>query len=130
VKAFALPDGGLYHQDNVSLVYTFSDGSVGVIDYLANGNKNFSKERIEAFSAGKIAVLDDFRTIDLVSENDHKQKKSVLRQDKGHQTAWQAFANAVAQGQAPTIPYEQLMGVTRASFAAIRSLESGTEVKI
>ncbi len=130
VKAFDLPDGGLYHQDNVSLVYTFGDGSVGVIDYLANGNKNFSKERIEAFNAGKIAVLDDFRTIDLVSENDHKQKKSVLRQDKGHQAAWQAFANAVTQGQAPTIPYEQLMGVTRASFAAIRSLESGTEVKI
>jgi len=130
VKAFALPDGGLYHQDNVSLVYTFSDGSLGVIDYLANGNKNFSKERIEAFSAGKIAVLDDFRTLDLVSENDHKQKKSVLRQDKGHQAAWQAFANAITQGQAPTIPYEQLIGVTRASFAAIRSLDQGSEIKI
>jgi predicted dehydrogenase/threonine dehydrogenase-like Zn-dependent dehydrogenase len=130
VKAFALPDGGLYHQDNVSLVYTFRDGSLGVIDYLANGNKNFSKERIEAFSAGKIAVLDDFRTLDLVSENDHKQKKSVLRQDKGHQAAWQAFANAITQGQNPTIPYEQLIGVTRASFAAIRSLDQGSEVKI
>ncbi len=130
VKAFALPDGGQYHKDNVSLVYTFSDGSVGVIDYLANGNKNFSKERVEVFSAGKIAVLDDFRSLDLVSENDHKQKRSLLRQDKGHQAAWQAFANSITTGEGPTIPYEQLIGVTRASFAAMQSLESGSEIKI
>lgn len=130
VKAFALPDGGQYHKDNVSLVYTFSDGSIGVIDYLANGNKNFSKERVEVFSAGKIAVLDDFRSLDLVSENDHKQKHSLLRQDKGHQAAWQAFAHSIIAGEGPTIPYEQLIGVTRASFAAMQSLESGSEIKI
>lgn len=130
VKAFALPDKGLYHQDNVSLVYSFADGSIGVIDYLANGNKNFSKERVEAFSAGKIAVLDDYRTLDLVSENSHTQKRSRLRQDKGHQAAWQAFVSAIQNCSGPTIPYAQLIGVTRASFAAMQSLESGEEVRL
>lgn len=128
VNAVALPDNGRYHQDNVSLTYKFADGSIGTIDYLANGNKNFSKERIEVFSAGKIAVLDDFRSLDLVSESKHVNKKSLLRQDKGHQAAWQAFVEAISEGAGPTIPYEHLIGTTRASFAAIESLQTGKEI--
>jgi hypothetical protein len=95
-----------------------------------NGNKNFGKERVEVFSAGKVAVLDDFRSLDLVSENHHESKRSALRQDKGHLAAWNAFTEAIKSGSGPTIPYEQLVGVTRATFSAMRSLESGNEVKI
>jgi predicted dehydrogenase len=37
VTAHALPDGGKYREDNVSMTFTFPDGSLGVVDYLANG---------------------------------------------------------------------------------------------
>jgi len=112
------------------MVFQFIDGSIGSVDYLANGNKNFSKERIEVFSTGKIAVLDDFRSLDLVSESGHSHRQSLLRQDKGHQASWKAFADAINAGSGPTIPYEQLIGVTRASFAVLESLQTGEEIHL
>ena len=66
VTAIALPDIGRYHEDNVSMSFTFPDGSVGVVDYLANGDKSFPKERVEVFCGGRIAVLDDFRMLEMV----------------------------------------------------------------
>lgn len=130
VRAAALPDGGRYHQDNVTMTFCFADGSIGVVDYLANGNKNSPKERIEVFSAGKIGVLDDFRSLQLTSESKHIARHAYLRQDKGHQAAWNAFCDAILHGSGPTIPYEQLVGVTQASFAVIHALQSGEEIHI
>ena len=130
VKATGLPDGGRYRQDNVSMTFRFADGSVGVVDYLANGNKNSPKERIEVFSAGKIGVLDDFRTLELTSSNKTSREHAYLRQDKGHFAAWCAFCDAITHGTGPTIPYDQLIGVTCASFAVLSSLQSNEEVKI
>lgn len=130
VRASALPDGGRYNQDNVSMTFQFADGSIGVVDYLANGNKNAPKERIEVFSAGKIGLLDDFRSLELTSPSKHSSQHAYLRQDKGHFAAWNAFCDAIKQGSAPTIPYEQLFGVTRASFAVLRSLQTHEEIKL
>jgi hypothetical protein len=57
-------------------------------------------------------------------------KRHILQQDKGHQGAWQAFLNALQGDQSPPIPYEQLIGVTQASLAAVESLRNGETVKI
>ena len=130
VRATALPDGGRYHQDNVSMTFRFADGSVGVINYLADGNKNYPKERVEVFSAGKIGMLDDFRTLEFSSEAKHTVKHAYLRQDKGHQASWCAFCDAISQGSGPTISYAELIGVSQASFAVMRSLQTGTEIQI
>jgi hypothetical protein len=111
------------------MTFRFADGSLGIVDYMANGNKNTPKERIEVFSAGKIGFLDDFRTLELNSEAKRSTSHAYLRQDKGHQAAWSAFCTAISQGKGPTIPYDQLIGVTRASFAVLRSLQTGDEVK-
>ena len=66
VSALALPDAGKYREDNLSMTFTFPDGSIGVVDYLANGDKSFPKERLEVFCGGDVAVLDDFRTLETV----------------------------------------------------------------
>ena len=120
VSAVALPDNGKYREDNVSMTFTFPDGSIGVVDYLANGDKSFPKERIEVFCGGKIAVLDDFRTLELVHNGRRKTVKGA--QDKGWKDEWVAFAKAAREGGEPPIPYTQLVGVTKASFAAVESL--------
>ncbi|MCF6277673.1 MAG: bi-domain-containing oxidoreductase, partial [Anaerolineales bacterium] len=59
VIAHALPDNGKYREDNVSMTFTFPDGSIGVVDYLANGDKSVPKERVEIFGGGKFAALND-----------------------------------------------------------------------
>ncbi len=130
VTAQALPDAGRYHEDVASMTFRFPDGSIGVVDYLANGDKSFPKERIEVFCGGRVAVLDDFRTLELVQAGRRRVIRSILRQDKGHFGEWQAFIRAIREGGDPPIPYEQILGVTKASLAAAASLRTGTRVEI
>ncbi len=122
VTAQSLPDDNRYRQDNVLLTFTFRDGSIGSLLYLANGDKAFPKERIEVFSDGKVGVLEDFRSLELVWQGKRQVIRSRLRQDKGHQGEWVAFSKAILSGDKPPIPYEQLFGVTEATFAAMKAL--------
>ena len=129
VTANALPDNGKYREDNVSMTFSFPDGSIGVVDYLANGDKTFPKERLEVFCGGRIAVLEDFRSLEMV----HNGRRTMVRkeQDKGWKDEWVAFVNAIRTGGRPPIPYEQLVGVTRATFAAVESLRNrGSTVQV
>ncbi|MDX9992936.1 MAG: bi-domain-containing oxidoreductase [Anaerolineales bacterium] len=129
VSAAALPDGGKYREDNVSMTFSFADGSLGIVDYLANGDKSFPKERVEVFCGGLVAVLDDFRVLETVRDGKKKTVK-LLGQDKGHFNEMQALVRAIRAGQAP-IPYKQLIGVTQASFAAVESLRrNGEKVRL
>jgi predicted dehydrogenase len=124
VSAQALPDGGRYREDNAILAFTFPDGSLGSLTYLANGDKAFPKERVEVFCAGRVAVLDDFRTLTLVKNGHRQVLHSRLRQDKGHQAEWIAFTEAVLSGGPPPIPYAHLLGVTHATLSAVEALRS------
>ena len=123
VTAHSLPDNGKYHEDNLSMTFTFPDGSVGVVDYLANGDKSFPKERLEVFCGGRVAVLDDFRTLETIQGG----RRTTIRkaQDKGWYGEWVVFSKAIRTGGEPPIPYEQLVGVTMATFAAVESLRAG-----
>jgi len=127
VSAHGLPDGGRYREDNLSLTFTFTDGSLGVVDYLANGDRSLPKERLEVFCGGRVAVLDDFRSLVLVRDGRRRVWKPAGRQDKGHRAEWQSFVGAIRAGGEPPIPYAQLIGVTGATFAALDSLRGGGE---
>ena len=130
VSAVALEDYNNDKQDNVQLTFRYDDGSVGTVTYLANGNRNFPKERLEVFCGGKIAVLDDFRTLEMITENHRKITRSRLAQDKGHAIAWNRFIHAVRTGTAAPISYDELCSTSTASFAALEALCTRTEVKI
>ena len=128
VTAHALPDGGKYREDNVSMTFTFSDGSIGVVDYLANGDKSLPKERIEVFCGGQVAVLDDFVSLQIVKDGKKKVERGA--QDKGWVNEWKAFARAIREGSEPPIPYEHLIGVTRSTFAAVESARERRTIDI
>jgi predicted dehydrogenase/threonine dehydrogenase-like Zn-dependent dehydrogenase len=128
VTAHALPDNGKYREDNVSMTFTFPDGSIGVVDYLANGDKSFPKERVEVFCGGMIAVLDDFRVLEMVKDGKRTVTK-LASQDKGWKNEMTAFAKAIREGGEPPIPYEQLIGVTKSSFAGVESIRTSGEAQ-
>ena len=130
VTAQALPDSGRYHEDNVILTFTFPDGSLGVLTYLANGDKTFPKERVEVFTGGRVAVLEDYRSLEMVRDGRRRGLRSRLRQDKGHRAEWETFAAAILEGGSAPIPYTHLLGVTRATFAAVKALRTGETVII
>lgn len=128
VTAHALPDHGNYREDNVSMTFTFPDGSIGIVDYLANGDKSFPKERVEVFGGGQVAVLDDF--VSLQTLKDGKRKEVRGAQNKGWLDEWNVFAKSIREGGEPPIPYEQLIGVTKATFAAVESLRKKETIQI
>ena len=128
ISAHALPDNSRYREDNVSMTFTFPDGSIGVVDYLANGDKSVPKERVEVFCGGKVAVLDDFVSLQMIEDGKKKEIKGA--QDKGWFNEWKAFTKAIREGGPLPIPYEQLIGVTKSTFAAVESLKGNKPTNI
>ncbi len=128
VSAHALPNNGKYREDNVSMTFTFPDGSIGIVDYLANGDKSMPKERLEVFCEGMIAILDDY--VSLTTVKDGKKKVESMAQDKGWGAEMSAFARAIQGKSEAPIPYEQLIGVTKSTFAAVESIRNGSAVEI
>ena len=130
VNAFSLPNCGRYNEDNVSIQLSFANGSMGTISYLANGDKSCPKERVEVFSGGQIAVLNDYRSLETWKDGTHKKDSSALRQDKGHAGSWNAFLDAAHSGMAAPITYDEIFGGMLACFAAIKSLQEQDLVSI
>ncbi len=107
--------------DNVVISLRFSGGSVGTIGYFAEGAKSLPKERFEAFTAGRSAILDNFQSVTLFSGS---RKRKVRCPGKGIAEEVAAFMEAVASG-IPAIPLDSQIATTRATFAAMASLRDG-----
>jgi predicted dehydrogenase/threonine dehydrogenase-like Zn-dependent dehydrogenase len=122
VSSFGLPDMGKYKEDNVTMVFTFEDGSIGTVAYLANGDKSVPKETVEVFCGGKVAFLNDFRSLSLVSNGTKNLIQNRGGQDKGHKGSWTAFVEALRSGKRVPISFDETYAVTYASFKAVQSL--------
>ncbi len=125
-----LPDNSKYNQDNFVLTFTYPDGSIGTISYLANGDKSLPKESIEVFCGGMVARLNDYRSLEIFKNGNHTMVKDPLKQDKGHANAWKTFLKAVKAGGKPPISYEEIIGVHRAVFAAREALRTKRRIEL
>jgi predicted dehydrogenase len=99
--------------EDVAIQLGFSDGSVGQILYTAKGDPALAKERVEAHAGGASVVLDDFRSVEIVSGG--KRRRSATG-GKGHAEEIAALIAAVkAGGPAPIAP-ASLFATTRATL--------------
>jgi len=132
VRVYAAPlsNDGRYNEDNLHLTLQFENGSVGTITYLANGDKSIPKERVEVFAAGSVAILDDFRTLELTREGKRDRLTSKLRQDKGHRGEWEALTDAIRTGVASPIPFREIVATTLATFRALDSARTGSAIDV
>ncbi len=115
--------------DQTIIVARFDNGSTASIGYFAGGDKAFPKERIEVFGGGRVAVIDDFKTVTLCREGRTKTHK-ISSRDKGHQAELAAFVAAVRRGGPPPIPYSSLLNVSWAALAVMESLRTGQGVPV
>lgn len=129
VFAAALPAGN-NPPDSVSVNITFANGAIGTIDYIAGGDKAFSKERVEVIGGGRVAALDDFHTLEMVRNGRRKVIRSRMRQDKGHVGEWQAFARAIREGGDSPIPFREIEAGMLATLAIETSLRQNAPVPI
>jgi predicted dehydrogenase len=135
VEARPLANPGRYSGDNVLVSVGFANGSQGTISYLANGDRSFSKERIEIFGGGAAAVLEGFRRLELTREGRKQRVHSRWRQDKGHRAEWATFVNSIPprqsaetrarETQAPAIPFDEIVCSTLATLRIQESVASG-----
>lgn len=108
--------------DNASILLQYENGSTGVINYFANGSKDYAKERIEVYSQEKTIVLDNFQvTTGYGTRNFNKLKTNL---DKGHNNQFRLLIERVKNGGAPLIPFNEIVNTTLASLAAIESLKN------
>ena len=125
VQAHALATNALYRDDNLTMHLEFANGSQGTITYVANGDKAYSKERIEVFGGGGVGVVEDFRTLELSRGGRKQSERARLSQDKGHRAEWEAFLQALKSGGPAPIPFEEIVAVTLATLRASRVTTSG-----
>ncbi len=116
-------------EDKMSIVLSFEDGSVGTINYFGNGNKAYPKEILEIYSEGRIIKLNNFRSISAYGFRGFRSFRT-WRQDKGHGAEIEAFVERVISGGAPLIPFDQIVNVTRASFAAVESTKTNKMIHV
>jgi len=120
VSAMMVGDGSAVREDKMSIVLGFADGSIGTVNYFANGSKSYPKETLEVFSDGRVLRMENFRCTRGYGFAGFRRFKT-LRQDKGHKNEVAAFINRITTGGKPLIPFDQLANITRASFAAVQS---------
>ena len=130
VHTRTLANSGRYADDNFVIAVQFANGSQGTITYVANGDRSYSKERVEVFGGGAAAVLEDFRRLELARYGKKKIVRSRLRQDKGHRAEWQAFSAAVAAGKPSPIAFDDILLSTLATLCAAESRSSGQAVPV
>jgi predicted dehydrogenase len=129
VQAQTVGNPGQYSMDNVVASLKFANGTLGTISYFANGDKSAAKERVEVFGGGSVAILEDFRRLELFRNGRKQITRARWAQDKGHKAEMQAFVDAL-RGKTPPIPFEQVVGSTLATLRLQNSCQTGQPLTV
>lgn len=115
---------GRVGDDSCVITLGFADGSIGSINYFANGPKNLPKERL-LIAADTMAIeVENFRCT-TIHCNGTSRKLQSLKQDKGHAAEIREFVKLLRAGGKALIPLEELEEVTLATLAAEEAITSG-----
>lgn len=114
--------------DNAIITIRFENGAHGVINYFSNGSKSYPKERIELYTQGRTLVIDNFRKMTGYGFGRFSAMRAGL--DKGHKNQFKALVDTVKSSGQPLIPFDDLVNTTKATFAALESLQTGSWVSI
>ncbi|MFA7159776.1 MAG: bi-domain-containing oxidoreductase [Kiritimatiellia bacterium] len=128
VYASSVPVQGENLEENICATLAFSDGSIATLNYNAVGDDRVSKEYLEVFGDGKVAILDDFCSLRLA---DHGKVENMRgRQDKGHTEEVRRFIRSICDGRPLPIPFAEAVTATLATFALLESCRSREPVAI
>jgi predicted dehydrogenase len=115
--------------DNVSVTVTFEAGSTGTLCYNTVGDDAAPKERLEVYGGGTVAVLDDFRRLEVTAKGSTHTSRA-WNQDKGQPNQVSATIDGFCErGRAP-IAFDELMAGMRAIFATEASLRDNEPVRV
>jgi predicted dehydrogenase len=111
--------------DNITVVVTYEDGSVGTLLYLTQGGPKLGKEYLEVHGAGESAVMHNFTTLETFGPGARVSKRGRYGGDKGQRAQMQTFVDLIANGTAPPTSYDHLADTTRLTWLALEAARSG-----
>jgi predicted dehydrogenase/threonine dehydrogenase-like Zn-dependent dehydrogenase len=114
--------------DNATIMLKFENGDNGVIHYFSNGNKAFPKERLEIYFDEKIIQMNNFQ--ETIAFGIPKFSKLSTRIDKGHQEQFRILSSCIKNKEDYPISFSEILNSTKASFAAIKSMQENAWVNI
>lgn len=112
--------------DNVSIQLKAQNGSIAVVNYFANGNKAYSKERIEVYSQGRNIIIDNFRKMEAFGFKSFS--KASGSQDKGHAEQFARYINFLTKGGKELITFDEIYNSTKAAILAVASLSKSEKI--
>ncbi|MEI8644230.1 bi-domain-containing oxidoreductase [Pseudoalteromonas sp. Hal040] len=110
-------------EDKAAIILGFADGSLGTINYYANGAASFPKERIEAFADGKVLQLDNFVKLKGFGWKGFK-KLNLWKQDKGQKNCCKLFLESIKNGTAAPIDASEIFEVASISIDIAKQLRT------
>jgi polar amino acid transport system substrate-binding protein len=113
-------------EDSSVAILGFDDGSTATISYLANAGSELPKERWEASAEGRTALCENFRVTRILGGATTK----TLNQDKGQATAVREVVEAVRAGRPSPISLDEIVAVSRTTFAMVESARTDRAVDI
>ena len=115
-SAIKLRDNDLNNTlDKAIISLVFEDGSIGAINYLANGGKSFPKERVEVFCEDAILQLDNYRKLKGFNWKGFRNM-NLLNQNKGQSQCINSFMQSIKNGTEAPIPINEIFEVARVSI--------------
>jgi len=117
------------HDDTLSISLKYENGSIGSIQYFANGPKSLTKEYVEIYSHGTTAILKDFRSLEIYGTGKPFNKK-LLSQDKGQKNEVKSFINSILNGTEPVIAPHEIFNTSEVTFKIIESIRTGKSIKL
>ena len=98
--------------DTCSIVLNGEDGSIGNINYFSNGSNEYQKENVILSVNGKMAVLNNFKTIKFYSWPQTKNK-ALITQNKGNFECVSNFLQSIKNLEKPLISFNEIYEVTK-----------------
>ena len=111
-------DKSMPDQDNIIANIQFENGSVGTIEYVSDGDKNYPKEQIMVTGGRSNIFFDNFRKI--IHYRNGKKKKYGGFNGKGHKEEMETFIQSIISGKMP-ISWESLKLTSLATQAIMDS---------
>ncbi len=115
VKSVMMGEGVEVRDDKMCIILGFEDGSIGSVNYFANGAKSYPKERVEVYSEGRVIVIDNFKAARCFGASRSSRRTANL--DKGHVRMIRELMTAISS-EGPWLGTGQLENVTTVSLLA------------
>lgn len=131
VRTEGLPNIGKYSYDNFVITLKFSNGSIGIITYTANGDKMMGKEYLEIFGGGVSVRMNDYQSLEIYSDDYNLKRRSFLFKDKGHGAEIKSFLSYIS-GNSNINPmgFDEIVHSSYVTLCAYESLLTGKTIKI